>query len=127
MFEPMLDQRNIFSPLLEKFLAHVTAHQSPFESCAEGSEEFQSWLKLLKSHPQFAIDMAISAGKNWNGTKPWDEEHRSAYTEEELDLNEIFAQQILERREEEEIEAAAKQHCIRSLIELQHLNRKDEH
>jgi hypothetical protein len=107
-----------------KFAAHSMARESPFEKYEEGSEMYKSWNTLLKNSPDLGIDIALVAGKEWNGIYPWDDEHRQAYLEDEVDLDQRWEYQILAARSIEEIKVAAKSNCIRSILELAHIERK---
>jgi hypothetical protein len=107
-----------------KFMSDYVSHNNPFANCIAGSELFVLWNDFLKSHPQFAIDLTIAAGKNWGGiTGPCDIAVRSNYMEEEFDLNKRWEEQILQNKTKATIEAAAKASCLRSLVQLRHLNR----
>jgi hypothetical protein len=111
---------------LRKFAAHSMACKNPFEQYMEGSEMYKAWNTLLEDSPEIAQDIVRGAGKKWNGTFPWDDEHRQAYLEDEVDLEQLWEKQILAARSIEDVKAAAQRNCIRSKIELAHLERKKE-
>jgi hypothetical protein len=102
-----------YSRLLQKLMANYLACHNPLLD--EGTETFMYWESFLGKHPCFAKNMAIAAGKDWKKTNP--------YTEEEWNLNMRWENQILSRRTKEALETAAKEYDVRSMIELQHLNR----
>jgi hypothetical protein len=107
--------------LLRKFAAHSMMCKNPFTELEEGSREYKKWEKLLEKCPDLATDMV--KGKNWNGTRPWDDEHRGAYMEEEADLDKRWDELILRQRTKAEIKKEADKKDIRSIIELEHLER----
>ena len=109
---------------IRKYAAHSTARKSPFEKYQEGSVMYKAWNTLLEKYPDIGLDIARVAGKEWNGTYPWDDEHRQAYLEDEVALDQLWEQQILAARSMEEIRVAAKGNCVRSIIELAHIERK---
>jgi hypothetical protein len=47
------------------------------------------------------------------------------YLEEEVPLDQVWEEQILADRDINEIKEAAKERCIRSIVELDHLNRNE--
>jgi hypothetical protein len=88
--------------------------------------EYGPWCNLFKQFPDLGLDMARAAGTKWNDTYPWSDEHRHLYTEAELPLNQLWEEQILKTRNLEEIKKVARNKCIQSKIELDHLNRNKE-
>jgi hypothetical protein len=108
---------------LRKLASHVMAFQNPFVEYDEKSEEFKAWDDLLARVPDVAVDFAKAFGLKWHRTKPWDEQNLATYMEEEVSLEERWENQILSRRTKETIEREAGANCIRSIIELQHLER----
>ena len=110
--------------VLRKFAAHSMACKSPFELHDEGSKPYKDWEALVTKYRDIAIDMAVAAGKNWNDTLPWDDGNRAAYMLEEVPLEDAWDEYILSTRTKAEIKKAAKAKCIRSIIELEHLDRE---
>ncbi|CZR61766.1 uncharacterized protein PAC_11663 [Phialocephala subalpina] len=109
---------------MRKFAAHSVASKKPFESCEEGSQECLEWTKLLQDWPDLAVEIAKVTGKDWFGENPWDDEFLRAYLEDEPDLEVEWDKQILASRSLEDIrEAATKEKCTGSMIELDHLER----
>jgi hypothetical protein len=109
---------------LRKFAAHSITCESPFEQDVEGGKMYQAWNTLLEELPELAVDIALVAGKDWNGTYPWDYVHRQAYLVDEVDLGQRWEDQILAARSMEEIKAAAEGGCVRSIIESDHIGRE---
>lgn len=109
---------------LRKLMAHSTARLGPLQKFMEGSEEHTMWKNLLRELPELAFDMAAMAGRGWNDTWPGDDEYRSEYLEDELPLEDQWESQILKARNIDEIRLAAKDGCVWSMIELDHLERK---
>jgi hypothetical protein len=109
---------------LRKFAAHSMACKNPFEKYKEGTKEYKKWEALVKEYQDIAFDMAVAAGKNWNGTLPWDDENRAAYMVEEVPLEEAWEKYILSTRTKADIKKNSKAKCIRSIVELEHLERK---
>lgn len=109
--------------LLRKFAAHSMVVQNPFVKNAEGSKEFKNWEHLLQRISDITVDITMAAGKQWNGTQPWDDEHRAAYVLKEVPLEERWEKHILSTRTKSDIKKDAKAKCIRSIIELEHLER----
>jgi hypothetical protein len=48
----------------------------------------KQWEELLKSYPDLTYDIAV-AGKQWQGSKPWDARNRQRYLEKETSLDEL--------------------------------------
>ncbi|KAF8847810.1 hypothetical protein BDZ45DRAFT_811297 [Acephala macrosclerotiorum] len=110
---------------IRKFAAHSVAYKKPFEKFEEGSQECLEWNELLQKLPDLAVEIAKVAGKDWFGQTPWDDPYWGAYLEEEVDLDSEWDKQILLSRSLEDIrEAATKERCAESRIELDHLERK---
>jgi hypothetical protein len=109
---------------LRKFAAHSMACDSPFEKHWEGDKMYEGWNTLLEDILELGPDIARVAGKQWNGTYPWDGEHRQAYLKVEVAPDQLWEEQILAARSIEEIKTAAKGNCLRSMIELAHIERK---
>jgi hypothetical protein len=109
--------------MLRKFTADVLCCHNPFDKHKPGSKDRADWERLMDRCHDIAVDMAKAAVKKWNGTNPWDDEHRGSYMEEEVPLGDLWEQQILSRRSRADIEKAAKAKCIQSVIELEHLKR----
>lgn len=65
--------------------------------------------------------MANAAGEDWNGTYLWDDENRDRYMQEVLPFDQLWEEHILTRRSIKAIKEAAKNGCLRSMIELDHL------
>jgi len=54
---------------------------------------------------------------------PMDDEHRDLYMEEEKPLDQVWEEVILRTRSLDKIKKEAKNGCVRSKIELDHINR----
>ena len=89
----------------------------------DGSQEMKQWEELLKSEPDLTYDMA-RGGKQWRELRPWEGQARGRYLATETSLSERWEMQLLEKRSKEEIKAASDAGCVRSQIELRHLERK---
>jgi hypothetical protein len=88
---------------------------------------YKDWETLLSQTPhgtELNVDMNRASGKNWNGTKPCDDEHRSGYTVAEVPIEERWGQLIMSKRSKEGNEKAAEGGCISSKFELALLNRE---
>jgi hypothetical protein len=113
---------------LRMFAAHSMACKSPFDKSQEGTERYKEWTKewttLLENVPDLISDIARVAELEWNGTHPWDDEHRKAYLVDQVAPDQLWEEQILAARRIEEIKAAATGNCIRSMIELAYIERK---
>lgn len=106
---------------LKRFIAESVACRNPFEKYGKEDLEYCSWSNLFRELPDLGLDVARAAAKKSN-VFPWDDARISEYMEEELDLNRLWEEQILKRRNLEEIEEDARGGCIRSIIELDHIN-----
>jgi hypothetical protein len=114
---------------LRKLVADTLAYRNPFQVHGDESEEYGAWEGLLREVPHgtdLSVDMNLAAGKKWNGTKPWDDEHRSRFTVEEVSIDERWEKLILSKRSKEATEMAAEAGCLLSKLELAHLNREKE-
>lgn len=110
---------------LRKFIADSVAFIKPFEVFSEGDEEYGRWCQLFIDFPELDLDVAKAAGKD-NRKSPGNIENIGKYMEEEIDLNESWEEMILKARTRAEIEKDARDGCIRSKVELDHLNRDKE-
>lgn len=108
---------------LRRFAADSVAAKNPFKKYSEEDQEYDAWCKLFKEFPELGLDVAQAAGKN-NDKYPWDDENIGEYMEEEVDPDQSWDELILKARTQEEIEEDAWNGCIRSKIELDHLNRE---
>ena len=77
---------------------------------------------LFLQYPELSLDMHRSA-KNWNGTKPWAAEHRASCMLQTTRIDEAWETWILQGCSREEINEAADEGCIASMLELEHLGR----
>lgn len=109
--------------LLRRFTADTMNCKDPFQRFEEGSEAWKRWEEVLHNHKDLSFDMA-KAEKRWIGVRPWDDTCRGRYMVEEPPLDELWEAQILAKRTKEEITAAANAKCVRSIIELAHLQRR---
>lgn len=109
---------------IRKLFSHVAARLGPLQRYKEGSEEHTEWVALFREQPELVFDIATMAGKDWQDTYPGDDEYRSLYLEEEVSLEDKWEKQILAFRNIDAIKAKAKERCVWSMIELDHLERK---
>ncbi|KAH6667569.1 hypothetical protein B0J14DRAFT_489561 [Halenospora varia] len=108
--------------LLRKFGCHWMASNNPFLTEEEHSLQYKEWEKLLDKCEDLKTDMAMQAGRNWNGTFAWRDEHREQYMEKVIPLEEIWERLILSRSSRAEIESEAGKKDLRSMFELALLN-----
>ncbi|KAF8855650.1 hypothetical protein BDZ45DRAFT_499142 [Acephala macrosclerotiorum] len=108
---------------LRLFAAHSVVRRHPFEKFEEGSEEYRAWDKLFEKWPDLLSDINKGLAKKWNGAFPWDDELRDDYMEKERELDQEWEEQIL-LRGLDNIKKDAKKKCVRSIIELDHLQSK---
>jgi hypothetical protein len=108
---------------LRKFAVHSMVCKNPFVTNAAGSKEYKDWERLVKRVSDISVDFMLAAGKWWNGTHPWDDEHRATYMEKEVPLEERWEKHILSARSKANIKKDAKAKDIRGIIELEHLER----
>jgi hypothetical protein len=80
-------------------------------------------VRTFQEFPELGLDVAQAAGKK-NKIRPWDDENVGKYMEEEADLNQSWEELILKARTRAEIELDARNGCICSQIELDHINRE---
>jgi hypothetical protein len=106
---------------LRRFAADSVACRNPFEKYREGEEAYKAWEQLFKNWPALTTEVANAAEEDWNDTYPWDDENRERYMQEEVPLDQLWEEHILARRSIKEIKEAAKNGCLRSMIELDHL------
>jgi hypothetical protein len=82
---------------LRMFAVHSMACKSPFDKSQEGTERYKEWTKewtaLLKNVPDLISDIARVAGIEWNGTYPWDDEHRKAYLVDQVAPDQLWEEQ----------------------------------
>jgi hypothetical protein len=124
------DVRSVYKVLgngskLRKFTADSVAFKNPFERFSEGDEAYDAWCQLFKDFPELGLDVAKATGKG-NGKPPWNEDNIGKYMEEEIDLNKSWEEMILKARTRAEIEKEARDGCVRSKVELDHINRGQE-
>jgi hypothetical protein len=110
---------------LRNFFADSLALTNPFEECSEGDEDYGTWCQLFKDFPELGLDVAKAVG-NKNSDSPGHNKNIGKYMEEEVDLNKAWEDMILKARTRAEIEKDARDGCIRSKVELDHLNRDKE-
>ncbi|CZR66090.1 uncharacterized protein PAC_15991 [Phialocephala subalpina] len=108
---------------LRLFAAHSVLRRHPLKSFEKGSEEYKAWEGLFEEWPDLLRDMNKAAVKKWNGAFPWDDELRDEYMEKEGELDVQWEEQILGRGLEN-IKRDSKEKCVRSIVELDHLQRK---
>ena len=80
---------------------------------------------MFKNWPALTTEVAHAAEEDWNGTYPWDDENRERYMQDEVPLDQLWEEHILARRSIKEIKQAGKNNCLRSMIELDHLERDE--
>jgi hypothetical protein len=110
---------------LRRFAADSVACRNPFEKYREGEDAYKAWEQLFKDWPALTTEVANAAEEDWNGTYPWEDENRERYMQEEVPLDQLWEGNILARRSIKEIKEAAKNGCLRSMIELDHLKRDE--
>ncbi|KAE9370930.1 hypothetical protein N431DRAFT_468935 [Stipitochalara longipes BDJ] len=108
---------------IKRFMVDLVASKNPFEKYGEEDPEYTWWSDLFKELPELGLDVARSSAKKSNAL-PWDDARIGGYMEEELDLNQVWKEQMLKDRDLAEIEEDAQNGCIRSIIELDHINRE---
>ncbi|KAK0120298.1 hypothetical protein ONS95_011704 [Cadophora gregata] len=108
---------------LRKFAADSMAARSPFKRYAAGSRKLAEWDALLKEFPELSIDIVYASVNDWRENVPWDDEYLVAYMEDEVSLDSAWEEQILAKRNIDEIRKEAEKKCIRSIFELSHLER----
>jgi hypothetical protein len=111
------------SSLHRQFTADSINSENVFEKLIKGSKDWKDWKALLERCPDLSNEINTSRGGKWDGTHAWDDEYRDSYMMEEASLEEKGEKQILARRTEGEIAAAAKAKCLDIIIELAHLRR----
>ena len=67
--------------------------------------------------------LSTPGAKEWGGSLPWEDDNFEAYMEDEPLLDQAWEEQILEKRGIDEIRKEAKKRCVRSMLELAHLER----
>jgi hypothetical protein len=110
---------------LRKFVADMLAFKNPFEKCSEGDEDHGMWCQLFKDSPELGLDVAKAVGTK-NSRSPGHNTNIWKYMETESGLNKAWKEMILKARTRAEIEKDARDGCIRSKVELDHLNRDKE-
>lgn len=110
--------------VLRKLVADLLACDNPLHDDDVAKQE--EWVALLERQPALSVDIIRAGGRKWNGTKPWDDEHGASYMMSEVSLDQRWEEQILMESSRNEIARLAEDGCIRSRIQLQHLNRKVE-
>ncbi len=106
-------------------VTHSVAWKRPCAEFEEGSKDHKTWSEFLRMWPDLAVEIATINSNRWNGKNPWDDEHRVMYMEDEIPLAEQWDKHILSCRNIQEIKKAAAGGCVRSVIELDHLQRND--
>ena len=109
--------------LLRKLAAHSMLYDNPLRVHAKGSKERKKWEVLMAKVPDLKDAVAEEAGRRWEHAKPWDDENRGEYMEDEEPLEKRWDKHIFRGRTKAEIQKEAKAKDIRSMIELAHLNR----
>jgi len=109
---------------LRKLAADVLACANPLHD--QDIETQEEWAACLERQPAISLDILKAGGRNWNGTNPWDDEHRASYMVPFVPLEQRWEEQILMERPREEIELAAEGGCTRSRIQLQLLDERIE-
>jgi BTB/POZ domain len=107
---------------LRRFYADFVACQNPFQKYREKDPEYEVWRDLFKEFPELALDV-LEAGAKKNDKFPWDHTRIGDYMEDEPDLNQVWEEMILKARPLAQIEENARNGCIRSKIELDHIMR----
>jgi len=107
---------------IKRFMVDLVACKNPFEKYGEEEPEYGQWSDLFKELPELGLDVARASAKKSN-LLPWNDARIGDYMEKELDLNQLWEELILQDRELVEIEEDAENGCIRSIIELDHINR----
>ncbi|TVY89624.1 hypothetical protein LAWI1_G007479 [Lachnellula willkommii] len=105
-----------------KLVADSLACNHPLHN--EDLEAQKLWTKVLQKYPNLSTDIHKAGAKKWNGTQPWDDEHRTSYMiPDTVSLEQRWEDQILAKRSREEVKAAADGGCLKSRLELLHLDR----
>lgn len=123
-FDSIYKNTTTRASLLRKLAVDVLTFYNPFQIHQEGSKAWGEWDALRQKYPDLSKDLAEAEGMQWNGTHPWDHEHRASYMVKEVPLEQTWEKQILAKRSKSEIIEGKRVHDIRSIIELAHLERR---
>jgi hypothetical protein len=108
---------------LRKLVANMMAYgRSKVYWTVENTEK--GWRKLLEDQPDLSMDISCATPRKPNDPPPWSSQFRKEYMVAEEPLGHRWESQILAQRSKADIEKEAGKGCVRSILELNHLNRR---
>jgi len=110
---------------LRCLVADLLGHNNPLKkSIVEGNRQ---WQRVIASFPDLALDMIrVDANTEAGEANVWTDKWAQNFMVEEVNIDERWENLILAERNLEIIESEAMDGCLRSIIELKHLERKVE-
>ena len=118
---------------LRRVVADLLGRENPLKSCKTEDEDWKKWKELFAKYPELSLDMLCVDGNLdvflvdefgvAESVAVWSDHWKECFMEKEIPIDERWEEQILAHRGREAIEKNAACGCVKSILELKHLDR----